>query len=149
MLKAIIVDDEPYCCEALATLMEDFSDVEIAAVCHNAADALVAIQKHSPDLVFLDVEMPKMNGFDVLAWLKGRPDMGSLPVVVLSSSSVEEDEAMALRMGAREFRTKPADIDNLVPLLKGLHKRWLEQTPFSPEIWRTAPHEPHRLPHPG
>jgi len=102
-----------------------------------------------PDLLLLDLKMPKMNGFDVLAWLKGRPDMGSLPVVVLSSSSVEEDEAMALRMGAREFRTKPADIDNLVPLLKGLHKRWLEQTPFSPEVWRAAPHEPHRLPHPG
>src|SRR6266404_160025 len=42
-----------------------------------------------PDLLLLDLKMPKMNGFDVLAWLKGRPDMGSLPVVVLSSSSVE------------------------------------------------------------
>src|ERR1041384_3501022 len=52
-----------------------------------------------PDLLLLDLKMPKMNGFDVLAWLKGRPDMGTLPVIVFSSSSVEEDEAMSLRMG--------------------------------------------------
>jgi len=90
-----------------------------------------------PDLFLLDLKMPKMNGFDVLAWLKGRPDMGSLPVIVLSSSSVEEDKAMALRMGAREFHTKPADIDNLIPLLRSLHRRWLERLGLTPEIWHS------------
>ena len=57
-IKAIIIDDEPYCCEALATLLEDIPDVEVIAVCHNAFDALAAIQKYSPGVVFLDVEMP-------------------------------------------------------------------------------------------
>ena len=66
MLKAIIVDDEPYCCETIVTLLKDSSEVEIVAVCHSAADALSAIKKYSPDLVFLDVEMPKMNGFEML-----------------------------------------------------------------------------------
>jgi CheY-like chemotaxis protein len=90
-----------------------------------------------PDLFLLDLKMPKMNGFDVLAWLKGRPDMGSLPVIVLSSSSVEDDETMALRMGAREFLTKPADIDNLIPLLRSLHRRWLEHRKMTPETWHS------------
>jgi len=69
MIKAIIVDDEPYCCEALATLLEDSPEVEVMAICYNAADALTAIHKYSPDLVFLDVEMPKMNGFEMLEQL--------------------------------------------------------------------------------
>src|SRR5438552_241695 len=78
-----------------------------------------------PDLLLLDLKMPKLNGFDVLTWLKGRPDMSSLPVVVFSSSSVEEDREVALRMGAHEFRTKPSDLDDLIPLFKSLHERSL------------------------
>ena len=67
MLKAIIIDDEPYCCEILAAMLEsDCPDVEIVNIANNAKDALIAISKHSPDLVFLDVEMPKMNGFEML-----------------------------------------------------------------------------------
>jgi len=69
MLKAIIIDDEPYCCETITTLLEDNTEVEIVAVCYNGADAITAIQKYKPDLVFLDVEMPKMNGFEMLEQL--------------------------------------------------------------------------------
>ena len=78
-----------------------------------------------PELLLLDLNLPKMNGFDVLAWLKERPDMNSLPVVVLSSSSMEADQELAMRMGAREFLTKPGDVNELIALLRGLHERWL------------------------
>jgi len=54
MLKAIIIDDEPYCCEILAAMLEsDCPEVEIKAICNNAKDALTAIREQSPDLVFL------------------------------------------------------------------------------------------------
>ncbi|TMI91783.1 MAG: response regulator [Bacteroidetes bacterium] len=107
MLKAIIVDDEPYCCEALATLMEDFSDVEIAAVCHNAADALVAIQKHSPDLVFLDVEMPKINGFEMLEQL------GSVNFHLIFTTSYDKYALKAIRFSAIDYLLKPVDSEEL------------------------------------
>ncbi len=82
-----------------------------------------------PDLLLLDLKMPKRNGFEVLAWLKGRPDMESLPVVVLTSSAIPEDRDMALRMGAREFCTKPSDFNDLVRLVNILHESWLMQIP--------------------
>jgi len=85
-----------------------------------------------PDLLLLDLKMPKRNGFDVLSWLKSRPDMDWLPVVVLSSSALPEDREVALRMGALEFRTKPGDTDDLVRLLNDLHERWLIRVPPPP-----------------
>ena len=67
MIKAIIIDDEPYCCEILAAMLEECcSEVEVSAICHNGVEGLTSIRQHSPDLVFLDVEMPKMNGFAML-----------------------------------------------------------------------------------
>ena len=65
MLKAIIIDDEPYCCESLATLLERFCpEVKISAICNSGQEALTAIQEIKPHLVFLDIEMPYMNGFE-------------------------------------------------------------------------------------
>jgi|SRR5215831_17506813 len=78
-----------------------------------------------PDLVLLDLKMPKMNGFEVLAWLCGRPDMKDMPVVVLTSSPLEEDRKMAARLGARDFLTKPNDCSDWVKLAEYLHNRWL------------------------
>ena len=65
MLRALIIDDEPYCCEILAAILEaDCPDVKVENICNNGADALNAIKQYLPDIVFLDVEMPKMNGYD-------------------------------------------------------------------------------------
>ena len=69
--------------------------------------------------------MPKVNGFEVLAWLEMRPEFSSLPTVVLSSSVFQGDSQKALDLGAREFLTKPYDMEELVTLAEGLHERWL------------------------
>ncbi len=67
MITATIVDDEPYCCEALATLLERYCpDVKILDICYSAADALQSIHDHKPQILFLDIEMPHMNGFELL-----------------------------------------------------------------------------------
>jgi two-component system LytT family response regulator len=67
MLKTIIVDDEPYCSESLSTLLNRYCpEVEILAVCNSGAAALKEITSQNPNLVFLDIEMPHMNGFELI-----------------------------------------------------------------------------------
>ncbi len=80
-----------------------------------------------PGLLLLDLKMPRVNGFDVLSWLARRPDLKHIPVVVLSSSSHEEDLQRAKDLGAHDFRTKPSDFQHLVDLVRDVQRRWLEQ----------------------
>jgi len=77
-----------------------------------------------PGLLVLDLKMPRMNGFDVLAWLGERPEV-KLPVVVLSSSRLEADVRVALRMGALDYFVKPQRSEQLTDLLRDLSARWL------------------------
>jgi CheY-like chemotaxis protein len=78
-----------------------------------------------PDLLLLDLKMPRMNGFDVLAWLRAHPELKGPPVVVLSSSNQEEDVKRAYALGASDFQTKPHDTQGLVKFVQSLHQRWL------------------------
>jgi CheY-like chemotaxis protein len=78
-----------------------------------------------PGLLLLDLKMPKVDGFDVLAWLKSRPELKELPVVVLSSSSREDDIQRARQLGAADYLVKPADFDDLLSLAQDVAARWL------------------------
>jgi CheY-like chemotaxis protein len=78
-----------------------------------------------PDLLLLDLKMPRMNGFDVLAWLRSQPELNKFPVVVFSSSNREEDVQQALSLGASDFQTKPLDPQSFVQILQALDQRWL------------------------
>ncbi len=92
------------------------------------ADYRDRIRYPVPVLVLLDLKMPKVDGFDVLAWLKTRPELVGLPVVVLSSSSREDDIQRARTLGAADYRVKPADFDELLVLAQDVAARWLSET---------------------
>jgi two-component system response regulator len=81
-----------------------------------------------PDLLLLDLKMPRLNGFDVLRLLRSHPRLSLLPVVVLSSSILEKDIQMAKELGAREYLVKPTFLDDYRKLVLGLHDRWLNAT---------------------
>src|SRR6478736_75172 len=67
-----------------------------------------------PSLLLLDLKMPKVDGFDVLTWLKGRSELKEIPVVVLSSSSREDDIQRARSLGANDYLVKPSDFEQLL-----------------------------------
>jgi CheY-like chemotaxis protein len=78
-----------------------------------------------PGLLVLDLNMPKMSGLEVLAWLSTQPDFNELPVVVLSSSGLESDIKRAIELGADDFQVKPVEFERLVDIIRNLHSRWL------------------------
>ena len=78
-----------------------------------------------PELLMLDLKMPKINGFEVLEWLKTRDDLRGLKVVVLSSSGLAADQQKARALGAHDYRVKPADLEDMVSLVKEVARQWL------------------------
>jgi CheY-like chemotaxis protein len=82
-----------------------------------------------PALLLLDLHMPLMDGFDVLRWLATRPDLNKVAVVVLSSSSLDQDIQEAKALGADDYLVKPSRFEDLVRLAGELHGRWLCDAP--------------------
>jgi CheY-like chemotaxis protein len=78
-----------------------------------------------PALLFLDLKMPLLDGFDVMSWLQTQPAERRLPVVVLTSSNQEKDIQKAREMGAQEYRVKPQVFEELVEIVKQIRDRWL------------------------
>jgi CheY-like chemotaxis protein len=101
------------------------------AIAYLSGDAPYADRMHwpLPKLLLLDLKMPRMNGFEVLAWLQTRPELKQVHAVVLSSSSNESDMRKALQLGACEFRVKPHAFAELVKTVRELHARWIDAVP--------------------
>jgi two-component system LytT family response regulator len=127
MLKAIIVDDEPHCCKTLESLLKRYCpEVIISATCANGADALKAIQAHNPDLVFLDVEMPKMNGFEMLEQLH------EINFHLIFVTSYDAYALKAIRFSAIDYLLKPVDREELQAAVRKVVKR--VQTPLPEQL---------------
>jgi CheY-like chemotaxis protein len=78
-----------------------------------------------PDLVLLDLKLPRVNGFEVLDWMRKGDRFRRLPVVIFSSSSHEADVNRAYDAGANSFLLKPADFNALVDIATTIHHYWL------------------------
>jgi len=81
-------------------------------------------QNPAPDLLILDLKMPRLDGYGVLRWLRGQPAV-RIPVVVLGSSVFEADKERTRELGAKEHYLKPLGFDDLVRLVMELDARWL------------------------
>ncbi|MEP7375855.1 MAG: LytTR family DNA-binding domain-containing protein [Chitinophagaceae bacterium] len=109
MIKAIIIDDEVHCLDTLSILLNDYCpQVEVMQRCGSAKDGLVAIEKHQPVLVFLDIEMPIMNGFELLEMFP------ELPFFVIFTTSYDQYAIKAIRFSALDYLLKPIDPKELV-----------------------------------
>lgn len=84
-----------------------------------------------PSLVLLDLKMPGIDGFDVLRWIRQQPSIGTLRVIVLTTSSDTKDIDLAYSLGANSYLVKPNDFDLLVQVTQALsgYWVWLDQSP--------------------
>jgi CheY-like chemotaxis protein len=85
-----------------------------------------------PDLILLDLNMPRMGGKEVLARLKADASLQAIPVVAFTTSGREEDIAQCYQMGVNSYVQKPTDFDQFQRTLQGLEHYWLEVSLFAP-----------------
>lgn len=114
--KVLIVDDEPFNVDYLEQELEDCNYQLISAF--NGKEALDKIQREQPDLVLLDLAMPILDGFAVLAHIKADNVLRDIPVIIISSASDSKSIVKGIRQGAEDYLTKPVDGDLLVNKLK-------------------------------
>jgi two-component system LytT family response regulator len=109
MIKAIIIDDEVHCLDTLNMLLTDYcSEVRVMEQCVSAKKGLAAIEKLNPQLVFLDIEMPLMNGFELLE------HFNEIPFAVIFTTSYDQYAIKAIRFSALDYLLKPIDPKELV-----------------------------------
>ena len=129
MLKAIIIDDEPDCCESLAILLERFCpEVKVSAICYSGDKALAAIQDIKPQLVFLDIEMPYMNGFELLEKLP------AIDFELVFTTSYDQYAIKAFRFSALDYLLKPIEREELQKAVKKVVSRTQSPLPQQLEI---------------
>ena len=122
--KILIVDDEPYNVDYLEQELEDLGYATVSAA--NGLEALEQVAAESPDMILLDIMMPVMDGFEVLARLKENQRWHDIPVVVISAMNDINSVARGIELGADDYLPKPFDPVLLEARLKtGLEKKRL------------------------
>jgi two-component system, LytTR family, response regulator len=122
-MKAIIIDDEPHCRNVIERILEKkCPEINIIATCENGIEGLKAILKYKPDVVFLDIEMPLMNGFQMLESL-GNED---LDFTLIFTTAYDKFAVKAFKFSAFDYLLKPIDDDELIATVQKLEHR---QTP--------------------
>ena len=137
MIKAIIVDDEADCSETLGMLLERCCpQVQVMAICNSGAAALKEITAQKPELVFLDIEMPHMNGFQLLEQLP------SIEFDIVFTTSYDQYALKAIRFSAIDYLLKPVDEEELKQAVQKVIRRSNKPIAEQLEILMQKIHQP-------
>lgn len=114
-MKILIVDDEPHLRTLIQQTLEELEDDGVDLfTASNGEEALDTIRREQPDLVFLDVMMPKKNGFDVCSTVKNELGLSHIHIILLTAKGQEFDRQRGQEVGADMYMTKPFDPDALL-----------------------------------
>ena len=109
MIKAILIDDEVHCVDTLNILLSDYCpEVQVMEQCMSAKQGLAAAARHEPALIFLDIEMPVMNGFEFLEQFK------EISFAIIFTTSYDQYAIKAIRFSALDYLLKPIDPKELI-----------------------------------
>ena len=118
MINAILIDDEEHCRESLSIQLARYCpEVSLLATCASAAEGLQAVEQFHPDVVFLDVEMPRMNGFELLQ------QFTDIPFGVIFTTGYDVYAIKAIRFSALDYLLKPIDKDELIKAIAKIHAK--------------------------
>lgn len=116
MIKALIIDDEPLAREIVKNYLGQFSQITLAGECGDGFEGVKAIMQHQPDLIFLDIQMPKINGFEMLELVEPRP-------AVIFTTAFDEFAIRAFETNAVDYLLKPFSKDRFNKAVQ----KWLDQ----------------------
>ena len=115
--RIVVADDSPFMRSVLGGALSA-AGFDVVATAHDGDDALAKALSLAPDLVLLDVMMPRMDGYEVCSRLRADPRSAHIPVIMLTAKSLAADRAMAFTAGADDWVTKPFDPADLVSKVK-------------------------------
>lgn len=121
MIKVILIDDEPLARSIVSEYLQDYPEFTIVAECNDGFEGVKAIQQHQPDLVFLDIQMPKLTGFEMLELLDEPPR-------IIFTTAFDEFAIKAFEKNAIDYLLKPISPDRFA---KGIEKFTANYTPAS------------------
>lgn len=116
-IKAVIVDDEPLARSSLKSALEKYNDVEILQECSNGFEAVQAVHTHHPDVLFLDIQMPKLDGFDVIELL------GDESPIIVFVTAFDKYAIKAFETKALDYLLKPVEDERLAIAMEKVKQR--------------------------
>jgi len=132
MLEILLVDDNPGDVRLTQETLKESKVLNNLHVVRDGEEALDFLfrkgefrEKPTPDIIFLDLNLPKVNGHEVLAKIKSHPDLCRIPVVVLTTSQAEEDILRSYDLHANCYVTKPLDLSQFIRVVKTINHFWL------------------------
>jgi two-component system, LytTR family, response regulator len=131
-MKAIIIDDEPLARMMVKEYLQPYSHITVVEECNDGFEGLKAIQQHQPDLIFLDIQMPKINGFEMLELIDDPP-------LVIFTTAFEEYAIRAFDAHAADYLLKPFSKERFD---KAMQKLQLQRVNATQAIIETAQHSP-------
>lgn len=126
-MKALIIDDERLARVELRRLLTPFKEIEIAGEAVNAEDALKKINELNPELIFLDIQMPGKNGFELLE------ELDSVPIVIFTTA-YDEYALKAFEYNAMDYLLKPIEPARLEDTIKKVVEKNKKETPAQPQL---------------
>src|ERR1700756_2482983 len=118
MIKAILIDDEPLARSIVTEYLQQYPTISIVQECGDGFEGVKAIAQHQPDLIFLDVQMPKINGFEMLELLDNQP-------AVIFTTAFDEYAMKAFEAHAVDYLLKPIVKERFDKAMQ----KWLQQAP--------------------
>ncbi len=123
MYKVILIDDEPLARQMIRSLLGPYKQIEIVAECGDGFQGFKAIQEHNPDLIFLDIQMPRLNGFEMLELIENPP-------AVIFTTAFDEYALKAFEAHAIDYLLKPIIKDRFEKSMqKWLHQATVKEHP--------------------
>ena len=110
--RILVVEDNPNNLDMLTRRLQARGYLTLSAV--DGAEAIEKAQHDHPDLIVMDLSLPKVSGWDASRALKADPATHDIPIIALSAHALKSDEQKALEAGCNSFQTKPVDMDQLL-----------------------------------